>query len=162
MWNANQCCNTWLIKKGIPKNCNPGRWSSPRLSSSWLLQGGTELILRLMCHKRRRGESRRQLDQLSSGNTRGRKRRLNTVLSHHWFLLLQVWWDMSAKSSIRLAEKISKKKNERYEDIVRFLRVKFSYLALRATLLCLRRSRSTFKATELDGDFGLALNELSM
>ena len=61
-----------------------------------------------------------------------------------------------------LAEKISTKKKERYEDIVRYLRVKFSFLALRSTLLCLRGSRTVSKATDIDGDFGLALNEMGL
>ena len=62
-----------------------------------------------------------------------------------------------------LAEKISVKKGERYEDIVRYMRVKFSYLALRATLMCLRGSRKL--KTKVDttvSDFGLALNELGI
>ena len=61
-----------------------------------------------------------------------------------------------------LAEKLSRKRNERYEDIVRYMRVKFSYLALKSTLLCLRGSRTIFKANEVDSDFGLALNELGL
>ena len=58
-----------------------------------------------------------------------------------------------------LAEKISTKRGERYDDIMRLLRVKLSYLALKATLLCLRGSRSHFKSNFSD-DFGLMLNEL--
>ena len=61
-----------------------------------------------------------------------------------------------------LAEKISVKQNEKYEDIIRYLRVKFSYLALKATLLCLRGSRSYNIAVETSDDFGLALNELGL
>ena len=61
-----------------------------------------------------------------------------------------------------LAEKISLKKNERYEEVVRYLRVKFSFLALKSTLLCLRGSRSVSKANSIDCDFGLALNELGL
>ena len=61
-----------------------------------------------------------------------------------------------------LAEKISLKKNERYEDIIRYLRVRFSFLALKATLLCLRGSRAVFKVNEIDRDFVLALNELEL
>ena len=60
-----------------------------------------------------------------------------------------------------LAEKLSEKKHERYEDIVRYLRVKFSFLALKSTLLCLRGSR-TMKAITIDNDFGLALNDLGL
>ena len=40
-----------------------------------------------------------------------------------------------------LAEKISQKKDERYDTIVRYLRVKLSFLALKSTLLCLRGTR---------------------
>ena len=58
--------------------------------------------------------------------------------------------------------KLSAKKNERYDEIVRYLRVKLSFLALKSTLLCLRGSRSTFKANDVDCDFGLTLNELGL
>ena len=63
-----------------------------------------------------------------------------------------------------LAEKLSVKKNERYEDIMRYLRVKRSFLALKSTLLCLRGSR-TIKVPAgeaVNSDFGLALNELGL
>ena len=63
-----------------------------------------------------------------------------------------------------LAEKISKKRGDGYDEVVRYLRVKFSFLALKATLLCLRGSRGR-KGTNLgvhNEDFGLALNELGM
>ena len=61
-----------------------------------------------------------------------------------------------------LAQKLSKKRNERYEDAVRYLRVRFSFLALKSTLLCLRGSRAVFRDSELDTDFGLALNEMGL
>ena len=62
-----------------------------------------------------------------------------------------------------LAEKLSRKRGDTYQDIMRYLRVKFSFLALKATLLCLRGSRSHTKATnQHTDDFGLALNELGM
>ena len=61
-----------------------------------------------------------------------------------------------------LAHKLSVKKNERYEEIVRYMRVKFSFLALKSTLLCLRGSRSVSNSHEVDCDFGLALNDLGL
>ena len=61
-----------------------------------------------------------------------------------------------------LAQKLSEKKNERYEDIMRYLRVKLSFLALKSTLLCLRGSRTICHAPEVSSDFGLALNDLGM
>ena len=63
-----------------------------------------------------------------------------------------------------LAEKMSQKQGERYEVIVRYLRVKLSFLALKSTLLCLRGSRShTTKASRtVREDFGLALDELGL
>ena len=60
-----------------------------------------------------------------------------------------------------LAEKLAVKKGERYDDIVRYLRVKLSFLALKSTLLCLRGSRAVFKDHEVS-DFSLALNELGL
>ena len=61
-----------------------------------------------------------------------------------------------------LAEKISNKRGDRYQDIMRYLRVKFSFLALKATLLCLRGARSHTKASNYTDDFGLALNEVGV
>ena len=61
-----------------------------------------------------------------------------------------------------LAEKLANKKSERYEDVMRYLRVKFSFLALKSTLLCLRGSRTISKVPEAASDFSLALNELGM
>ena len=58
-----------------------------------------------------------------------------------------------------LAKKISLKRGDRYEEVVRYMRVKLSFLALKATLLCLRGSRSCTPLRFSD-DFGLALNEL--
>ena len=59
-----------------------------------------------------------------------------------------------------LAEKISEKKDEHYNDVMRYLRVKFSFLAIKSTLLCLRGSRTLTKVEGVNSDFGLALNEL--
>ena len=61
-----------------------------------------------------------------------------------------------------LAQKLSEKKGEKYEDIMRYLRVKISFLALKSTLLCLRGSRSTFKNIEVAEDFAYTLDELGM
>ena len=61
-----------------------------------------------------------------------------------------------------LAEKLSEKKGERYDVIMRYLRVKISFLALKSTLLCLRGSRSTFKNIEHGEDFGFTLGELGL
>ena len=61
-----------------------------------------------------------------------------------------------------LAEKLAVKKNERYEEVMRYLRVKFSFLAVKSTLLCLRGSRTVSRVPEVANDFGLALNELGM
>ena len=44
--------------------------------------------------------------------------------------------------SIWLAEKISLKRGDRYEEVARYMRVKLSFLTLKATLFCLRGSRS--------------------
>ena len=67
-----------------------------------------------------------------------------------------------AKYHKALAEKLSEKRGEKYEDVMRYLRVKLSFLALKSTLLCLRGSRSTFKNLELGEDFAYSLDELGM
>ena len=62
-----------------------------------------------------------------------------------------------------LAEKLSLKRDERYDDVMRFLRIKFSFLALKATLLCLRGSRSILRTSSgIDTDFQLALIDLGV
>ena len=61
-----------------------------------------------------------------------------------------------------LAEKLSEKKDERYDIIMRYLRVKISFLALKATLLCLRGSRKINQNFEHGEDFGFSLDELGM
>ena len=61
-----------------------------------------------------------------------------------------------------LAEKISEKKDELYSEVMRYLRVKFSFLALKSTLLCLRGSRSVSRTHVVDTDFSLTLNELGL
>ena len=67
-----------------------------------------------------------------------------------------------AKYHKSLAEKLSTKNGEKYEDVMRYLRVKLSFLALKSTLLCLRGSRSRCKNTEMDDDFAFNLNELGI
>ena len=62
-----------------------------------------------------------------------------------------------------LAEKLARKKGERYEDVIRFIRIKISFLVLKAALLCLRGSR--VKCSEVinaNDDFRFVLNELSV
>ena len=59
-----------------------------------------------------------------------------------------------------LAEKISVKNGDKYEDITRYIRLKFSFLVLKATLLCLRGSRTIKKNIDVGNDFSLCLQEL--
>ena len=60
-----------------------------------------------------------------------------------------------------LADKITRKTGERYDDIMRYMRVKISFLVLKATLLCLRGSR-VVKRNDMETceDYGLSLHEL--
>ena len=54
---------------------------------------------------------------------------------------------------------ISEKKNERYSEVVRYLRVKLSFMALKSTLLWLRGSRSVKTVVNrVVSDLGLAKN----
>ena len=63
-----------------------------------------------------------------------------------------------------LAEKLSEKRGERYDTIMRYLRVKLSFFALKATLLCLRGSRKGKGNIEIEQgeDFGFTLDELGL
>ena len=63
-----------------------------------------------------------------------------------------------------LAEKMSIKNGEKYDDIMRYIRVKISFLVLKATLLCIRGSR-TLKKMNIDTggeDFSQSLRELGL
>ena len=59
-----------------------------------------------------------------------------------------------------LAVKISEKNGDRYNDVMRYIRVKLSFLILKAQLLCLRGSRTLKRTDEGGDDFGLCLHEL--
>ena len=62
-----------------------------------------------------------------------------------------------------LAEKIANKSGERYEDVTRLIRIKTSFLVLRAALLCLRGSRVVYQSNaENCNDFAFSLNELGV
>jgi hypothetical protein len=67
-----------------------------------------------------------------------------------------------AKFFKTLARKLSEKKGEKYEDIMRYIRVKTSHMVLKAMLLCLRGSRSTFKNIDVSEDFAFSMSELGM
>ena len=54
-----------------------------------------------------------------------------------------------------LASKIALKKDERYEDVVNFIRCKLSFLILRSALTCIRGSRPYDKASIMVNDFSL-------
>ena len=58
-----------------------------------------------------------------------------------------------------LAEKLSSKSGERYEEVMRCIRVNISFLAVKGALLCLRGSRSFKQNNDVD-DFSLSLREL--
>ena len=62
-----------------------------------------------------------------------------------------------------LAEKIAVKTGERYQDVTRLIRVKTSFLVLRAALLCLRGSRTLYNTTgEKCEDYAFSLSELGV
>ena len=62
-----------------------------------------------------------------------------------------------------LASKIAEKSGERYDDVMRVIRVKTSFLVLRSSLLCVRGSRTMYstKGEECD-DFALSVNEIGL
>ena len=59
-----------------------------------------------------------------------------------------------------LAEKISLKKDEQYTEIIRYICVHISFMVLKATLLCVRGSRSLKRNMEYGEDFSQTLLEL--
>ena len=60
-----------------------------------------------------------------------------------------------------VSRELATKKGERYEDVMRFIRVKLSFLVLKASLLCLRGTRvKVAKVTHENEDFKFLLNEL--
>ena len=62
-----------------------------------------------------------------------------------------------------LAEKMSIKNGEKYDDIMRYIRVKISFLVMKATLLCLRGSRTLRRNVDIGGeDFTQSLRELGL
>ena len=62
-----------------------------------------------------------------------------------------------------LAEKIATKSGERYEDVTRLIRVKISFLVLRAALLCLRGSRTMYNTKgEECSDYAFNLSEAGL
>ena len=60
-----------------------------------------------------------------------------------------------------LAGKISEKTGERYEEVTRMIRVKLSFLIIKAALTCVRCSRSVYRTEDCD-DFSFALRELGL
>ena len=66
-------------------------------------------------------------------------------------------------TSLSLKKKIASKKGERYDEVMRYIRVKLSFLVQRAALLCLRgtRVRNINSVVDEGVDFGLKLNELN-
>ena len=59
-----------------------------------------------------------------------------------------------------LATKLSAKRNEKYANIVNWIRNRYSVSLLRATLLCVRGNRDPWhKNAKLPEDFGLDVNQ---
>ena len=62
-----------------------------------------------------------------------------------------------------LAEKLSQKSGDRYEEVTRLIRVKLSFLVLKSALLCIRGSRSVYNSRgETCDDFAFTLNEIGV
>ena len=61
-----------------------------------------------------------------------------------------------------LAEKVSVKKDEQYNDVIRYIRMNISFLVLKGTLLCLRGSRSVRRNVDVGEDIGQTLIDLGV
>ena len=62
----------------------------------------------------------------------------------------------------QLAEKISTKNGDRYDEVMRYIKVKTSFLVLKGTLMCLRGSRTIKRNVEGGDDFSVCLQELGV
>ena len=61
-----------------------------------------------------------------------------------------------------LAEKISQKKDEQYNEVIRYMRLNISFLVLKATLLCIRGSRKVKKNNLMGDDYSQTLIDLGV
>ena len=61
-----------------------------------------------------------------------------------------------------LAEKISQKKDEEYNKVIQYMRVNISFLVVKASLLCVRGSRSIKRDIEIGDDYSQTLLELGI
>ena len=63
-----------------------------------------------------------------------------------------------------LAEKIATKKGEKYNEVIRFIRIKLSFLVLKSALVCMRGTRSINQNMQVDDaeDFAFNLRELNV
>ena len=60
-----------------------------------------------------------------------------------------------------IAEKISRKYDERYEKVINIIRCKLSFIILKSALLCVRVSRSYKKFIDID-EFSLAFDSAGL
>ena len=81
-------------------------------------------------------------------------------------LIFTVAGSMSPECSTfhkNLAEKISEKTGERYNDVINFIRCKLSFMTIRSALLCLRGSRGPAKTFSMEGnDYEMYNYELNL
>ena len=61
-----------------------------------------------------------------------------------------------------LCIKLSEKNNERYDDVLNWVKCKISFLCIRSCLMCLRGTRKTFKDNYISDDFGYDVSELNI
>ena len=163
----NQCATMWKSsqQKGVRSNSNPNRRSQIGHSHKRILASGPECFFRCMHHKRQRNSPVKNV--LRSHELR-KKRNYNQriIQVEHGTLTPLIFSTSGAmgnecqKFHKTLADKISTKNGDKYDDVMRYIRVKISFLVLKATLLCVRGSRTIKRNIEAGDDFGLCLNEL--
>ena len=74
------------------------------------------------------------------------------------------WGQECSQFHQSLADKISHKTGEPYSKAINMIRCKLSFLLLRAAILCVRGSRSTYgkKLSDIGNDFTLYSAELQL
>ena len=80
-------------------------------------------------------------------------------------LVYSVFGSLAPECSVfyrNLCLKLADKNNEKYEDVISWVKCKISFLCIRACLMCLRGSRKAFTDKYISEDFGYDISELNI
>ena len=75
------------------------------------------------------------------------------------YCIFSMMYQKCIKFHKHLADKIATKTNQRYEDVIAWIRCKLSFLIMQSAQLCLRGSRTVAEANEIVEDYGIACDD---